>query len=91
MVLSSMRSTLRIFAVAILMMVGTAQAADRYVLISHACTAALAILIDFKYFPTALPERLGAAAVTAIWIAYFYISLRVQSVFLTKDWDRYQS
>jgi hypothetical protein len=63
----------------------------RYVLIAHACAAALAILIDFKYFPSALPERLGAAAMTAVWIAYFYMSLRVQSVFLTRDWDRYQS
>ena len=36
MIFSSMRSTLRIFVVAIVMMVGTAHAAGRYVLISHA-------------------------------------------------------
>ena len=60
----------------------------RYVLISHACTAALAILIDLKYFPQAVPQRAGTAIVVGVWIAYFYSSFRVRSVFLTRDWDQ---
>ncbi len=58
----------------------------RYVLMAHACSLVLTALVDLKYFPVALPERLGALLMCFVWIRYFYVSDRVQSVFLARDW-----
>ena len=60
----------------------------RYILMAHASACVLATLVDLKYFPTVAPQRMAGLVTFSTWIAYFFMSTRVRSVFLTHDWGQ---
>ena len=59
----------------------------RYILVALACSSLLTLIIDLRYFPSAVPQRVGGLVSALLWLAYFYQSTRVQLVFLTHQWD----
>lgn len=46
----------------------------------------ISVVADWMYFPTVFVPNLSRWLVLCLWLAYFFISVRVRLVFLTKNW-----
>lgn len=59
----------------------------RMYMVAAMTVSGISVAMDAVYFKSALWMNVARCAGLAVWTAYFYVSERVERVFLTKDWE----
>jgi hypothetical protein len=60
----------------------------RYVLILFLVLGALSVAIDYVYFPDVIARDIASLIFPAAYSIYFFVSIRVKSVFIDRMWNR---
>lgn len=59
----------------------------RFCMIIAALCAGISVVIDLYYFPPSAYSNAARLGGLLLWTSYFFVSERVEAVFLTKTWE----